>query len=305
MIVYLLLAFTFLFSGCSLFFIWRALSQGRGAYQLSAGITMAVFVYLYGAWIFLSYYAKYVFVILVIAVFIFSVYKRSKATTHLRRTFLFSMVAFFCTALSVLYFTGTAVFPYGRVDIAMPFKEGRYFVLQGGRGLPPNMMHASNRGAFAYAMDIVKLNSFGNRAKHIFSTALTDYEIYGDTIYSPCEGKLIHAINENPDNVPPNAIRGKFNTNGVVIATDKFYVCMVHMKFHTVFVKEGEWVKKGQPLGCVGNSGKSIEPHLHIQAHANTGKNKPWYQEPPLEIAFNGYTYRLFEVITVEDRIKN
>jgi hypothetical protein len=172
MIVYLLLVLTLLLSGCSLFFIWRALSQDRGTYQLWAGITMAVFVYFYGAWIFLSYYAKYIFIILFIAVLIFSLYRRGKATTHLRHTFLFSMVAFICSALSVLYFTGTAVFPFGRVDLAMPFKEGRYFVLQGGRGLPPNMMHASNRGAFAYAMDIVKLNGFGNRAKHIFSRHL-------------------------------------------------------------------------------------------------------------------------------------
>ncbi|NDC40227.1 MAG: M23 family metallopeptidase [Chitinophagia bacterium] len=180
----------------------------------------------------------------------------------------------------------------------MPFRQGKYLVLQGGRGWPANIMHATGRHAMPYALDIVKLNAAGNRAKKVFSTHLGDYEIFGDTLYSPCSGKIIHATNNNPDNTPPHALRGPTNTNGVVIEGAQFYVCMVHMKYGSVLVKEGDSVKEGQPLGCAGNSGKSIEPHLHIQVHARTVSALPWYRQPPMQISFGGSTYRLFDVIS-------
>jgi murein DD-endopeptidase MepM/ murein hydrolase activator NlpD len=60
-------------------------------------------------------------------------------------------------------------------------------------------------------------------------------------------------------------------------------------------VHEGERVAVGQPLGLAGNSGMSIEPHLHIQAHAKTFKGLPFYKEPQLLVLFNSREYRLFE----------
>jgi len=56
-------------------------------------------------------------------------------------------------------------------------------------------------------------------------------------------------------------------------------------------------VQQGQALGCVGNSGFSSEPHLHIQAHAKTKQDAPWYMGEPLYISFNGRGYLLYEVI--------
>ena len=62
-------------------------------------------------------------------------------------------------------------------------------------------------------------------------------------------------------------------------------------------VKTGDSVKLGQPLALVGNSGFSLEPHLHIQAHKRSGTGLPWYREPQLFIEFDGRAYLLFEVI--------
>ena len=39
----------------------------------------------------------------------------------------------------------------------------------------------------------------------------------------------------------------------------------VHMPLNKVFVDEGDWVQRGQPLGEVGNTGKSTQPHLHFE----------------------------------------
>jgi len=75
---------------------------------------------------------------------------------------------------------------------------------------------------------------------------------------------------------------------------------MGHLKQHCVFVHDSQWVQQGQPLGCAGNSGFSLEPHLHIQAHAKTNPDIPWYKEPPLWIEFSGKSYLLFQEIKTQ-----
>ncbi|MBA4166509.1 MAG: M23 family metallopeptidase [Chitinophagaceae bacterium] len=40
------------------------------------------------------------------------------------------------------------------------------------------------------------------------------------------------------------------------------FVCS--LKKHSIIVKEGQRVKRGQILGQCGNSGNSLEPHLHF-----------------------------------------
>lgn len=200
------------------------------------------------------------------------------------------------STLSALYFTGTVGRPHGVANLSLPFKKGTYFVFQGGYGLPANVFHYGLRGA-VYAMDIVKLNKAGGRAAHVFSARLQDYESFADTIYSPCSGIVRHTASNNPDNIPPSRKRGPTNTNHVLLETSTMYVFMGHLGYHQVFVAEGDTVTAGAPLGLVGNSGFSIEPHLHLQAHARTGSGLPWYKEPPLQIAFGGKSYLLFEEI--------
>lgn len=245
----------------------------------------------------LSVYCKYVFVALFIGTLARSLAKSRSTAFDARRSQLFTLLAALCfSALSVLYFTGTAGTPYGIARLALPFSHGHYLVFQGGKGLPTNVFHFSGRHTF-YAMDIVRLNKFGNRANHIFSKRLADYAIFGDTIYSPCSGIVKSAQDGNPDNIPPVRKRGPTNLNHVLIQSPSTYVFLGHLQHHAVFVKEGDHVSTGQPLGLVGNSGMSIEPHLHIQAHANTHNGLPWYREPQLLIMFNDKNYLLFEEI--------
>ena len=295
MIVYLLLTVTLLFAAFSLFTAWRA--GGRSPVLLLLAVSVAAFVYLYGTWVFVSVYAKYAFGISFLAILVFSVLLQKQPGSISRAGKLFSLFfSLVFISLSILYFTGTTGKPYGVAHLALPFKKGDYFVFQGGRGLPTNVFHYKLRGA-VYAMDLVKLNRSGNRAKNIFSKRLQDYEIYGDTLYSPCSGRIAHTESTNPDNIPPARKRGPKNTNGILIETDSSYVFMAHLRQGCVFVHEGQMVTAGQPIGCCGNSGFSLEPHLHIQAHAKTDKGIPWYKEKPLLILFNNKHYNLFEVI--------
>ncbi|HRO43060.1 MAG TPA: M23 family metallopeptidase [Flavipsychrobacter sp.] len=298
MLVYLLLAASILFALTSLLFVWKA-SQKLIAKSWSTNllaISIAVFIYLYGTWVYLSVYTKYVFGVLFLLILLMGFAKKKKEIGNMQKwkvipNLIFSVLFI---SLSVLYFTGTTGKPE-TVALPFPLKKDNYFILQGGKGLPSNFFHYSYRGAI-YAIDIVRLNNFGNRANKIFSSRLEDYHIYNDTIFSPCNGIITRARDENPDNIPPDRTRGPSNTNSVVIETDSFYVFMAHLKYKGVFVLEGDIVKTGQPIGLVGNSGFTLEPHLHIQAHKNTGKDG-WYREDPLYIEFDGRSYLLFETI--------
>jgi murein DD-endopeptidase MepM/ murein hydrolase activator NlpD len=71
---------------------------------------------------------------------------------------------------------------------------------------------------------------------------------------------------------------------------------MGHFKHGSIIVTEGQTVETGQPIAQVGNSGMSLEPHLHIQAHTKK-PGESWYRGEPLYIEFDGRTYLLFQTI--------
>lgn len=299
MIIYCLLGITLVLALYSLYLVWKAGSRPlRATYTyLLLGLSLAVFLYLYGTWVYLSIYAGYVFgglLVAVCAAYVLRKHDHAAQPTPLWKRRSNMMLSSLFILLSVLYFTGTTGKP-DTVRLSLPFKSGKFYVLQGGKGLPTNVFHFSLRGA-VYAMDIVQLNSYGGRANQIFSRNLHDYTIFGDTLYAPCDGLVARAYSDDPDNIPPNMDRGPKNTNQVLLETPGYYVFMGHLKKGSVVVKEGQYVKQGDPLGCVGNSGFSTEPHLHIQVHAKKA-GVPWYQGKPLYILFNGKGYLLNEVI--------
>jgi hypothetical protein len=301
MFIYGFLAATILCALAALFILWRNASKGlaHGLPGLLLALSLGVFIYLYGTWLFLSVYVKYVFALLFIATFMVAVGRKNRNGAR-RPGWWNVLLSLFFTAvfslLSVLYFIGTTGKPYGIANLAMPLKNGKYFVFQGGKGFPTNLFHYELRGA-VLAMDIVKLNKSGNRANHIFSTDLADYAIFNDTIYSPCAGIVARTENDNPDNIPPSHERGPTNTNLVLIDAGAYYVFMAHMRKGSVLVHAGDTLATGQPIGRVGNSGFSLEPHLHIQVQAKTNTGIPWYREKPLLIAFYGKSYLLFQEI--------
>jgi murein DD-endopeptidase MepM/ murein hydrolase activator NlpD len=50
-------------------------------------------------------------------------------------------------------------------------------------------------------------------------------------------------------------------------------------------VRIGERLESGTPIGLIGNSGQSSEPHLHIHAQRSLGQGKAFASEPmPLVI---------------------
>ena len=62
---------------------------------------------------------------------------------------------------------------------------------------------------------------------------------------------------------------------------------LVHLMQNSLLVSEGDIVKRGQPIGKVGNSGSTTEPHLHIHSTMN-GIEEPYTKGKRIPLVFNG-----------------
>ncbi len=154
--------------------------------------------------------------------------------------------------------------PDGSVDLASPLK-GTHVVLNGG-GSPFTNAHYKVYPQ-DYALDILGVNAFGNRASLFGSSQdLESYVIYGAPVYSPCGGKISAVVNDQPDQTPPNRDTENPAGNHVLIECRDFEVLLAHLQQHSISVRVGDLVATGDPLGVVGNSGNTTEPHLHIHA---------------------------------------
>ena len=51
-----------------------------------------------------------------------------------------------------------------------------------------------------------------------------------------------------------------------------------HLKKDSIIIKEGDYVKTGQKIGLSGNTGWSIEPHIHLMIHYFLEKNNRGYK---------------------------
>ena len=162
--------------------------------------------------------------------------------------------------------------PQGAVEMAYPLRGGVYYVGGGGASRWIN-----NHNAFPpqdYALDIVRLNKYGNRARGIEPEILRKYTIFGDQVHSPCSGRIVTAEDGHEDNVPPAKDTLALAGNHVVIACKGVEVLLAHLREGSISVEEGQEVTEGAVLAEIGNSGNSTQPHLHIHAERGGEEGK-------------------------------
>lgn len=171
------------------------------------------------------------------------------------------------------------------IDIAFPLRDG--LIGQGGNSELINYHH-SDTTSQQYALDIVKLNAWGMRAHGFLPGDLNKYAIYGDTIFSPCDGKIVKT-KDGQDNVPIG-VADNLNPRGnyIVLEYENNLIVMGHMLKNSIMVSTGDVVKKGQPIARVGNSGRTTQPHLHIHAIAGTDTGKMIQGGNGIPIYFDG-----------------
>lgn len=246
----------------------RCRSWSNWAIRALACGSIIAFVFLAGSWVFTSYYLRYVLPVLFAVIASYS-YRRMKrgasgATTQNTGMPVSSALVFLLfvglDALTIAshYHSGEAL------NVSFPLASGAYYVLQGGTSVVTNPFHALSGSNLA--LDIVKLNSLGNRADGIFPRALNAYEIFGEKLYSPCEGSVLRVRDSLPDNPPGKPDAEHPEGNYIVLKCADAEIFMGHLMQGSIEVAQGEVVTVGQPIAQIGNSGNTLEPHLHIEA---------------------------------------
>jgi hypothetical protein len=139
--------------------------------------------------------------------------------------------------------------------------RGTWYVVQGGGRL---INHHASVPAQRAAIDLVMTGPRGTRTGR--GTGPDAYLAYGRPVSAPCDGVVVSAGDGIDDQTPGRIRFQPPYGNHVFIDTGHEIVKLAHLRRGSVLVKPGERVRAGDPIGEVGNSGNSTEPHLHIHA---------------------------------------
>mgnify|MGYP000999449786 CR=1 FL=1 len=248
----------------------RPASRGQWLLKLLALAAVLLFLVLTARWDFTSYYLRLAWPLLLIAAAARGFWRSSAPAAGSRSSSsaVSAVLGLGFLALSVLALRGH-VAPGPALELSHPLRAGTYYVGGGGnaRLINNHQVHEPQK----FALDIVRLNAFGNRASGLLPDALERYAIFGDTVYSPCTGTVVLAVDGLADQRPPQRDRRNLAGNHVVLACSGAKVVLAHLKQGSVAVATGAGVREGDVLGQVGNSGNSSQPHLHLHAERGGG----------------------------------
>ena len=189
------------------------------------------------------------------------------------------------------------------VELARPLEAGSYLVVSGGHELAINahlMTLAPEFGDYlgqSYGVDIIAVDGLGLRADGIAPEDPKAYFVYGREILAPCAGTVAGVVDGLPDMPAGQRDRAHMAGNHVILDCGGVHVVLAHMAPASVTVSEGEAVAVAHPLGRVGNSGNTDEPHLHIHAQTPGSPGTPLNGQP-IPISVEGRTLLRNEVVT-------
>jgi Peptidase family M23 len=274
-VTHLLIPATFLIS------LWLSKfpSKLNWALALSTVATYSVHIFLIGRWDWFSYYLRFLLPILFLIAAYQSFVKAKSLPLYPPKRFRNYLDLGISALVTILFLASLKSYiPQGylvsgeSVELSFPLKNGTYYVAHGGDS-PAINYHNPNR-AQRYALDIVKLNVLGARANWLYPRSLNDYAIFGETLYSPCDGKISSLVNDLPNLAPGEKDEKNLAGNHILLRCKGADILMAHLLSGSITSKVGSSIELGEPIAKIGNSGNTSEPHLHIHARkANTGKS--------------------------------
>lgn len=184
----------------------------------------------------------------------------------------------------------------GFVNLPMPLGSGTYLVANGGSTMSVNAHYLTLEPATdrqrayrgqSFAVDLVKIDQLGLRARGWHPQDPSEYLIFAEPVFAPCDGIVDIAVDDRPDMQVPLPDATRLEGNHVFLDCGDYGVLLAHLQSGSVAVAVGDKVKAGQMVGRVGNSGRSFEPHLHMHAqrHAPDG---PVFSGEPLHLLLDG-----------------
>lgn len=154
------------------------------------------------------------------------------------------------------------------VTLSPPF-FGEWMVSQGPNGQP------THQGEGRHAWDFVVVDGEG-RTHRDLGLRLDDYYAFGIPVRAPIEGTVACVVDGVEDNLPPHDNReGHFGNFVIIERGPNVYVQVAHLRNGSVAVAVGDRVARGQVIGCCGSSGRSLEPHIHVQAQTGDYAGAP------------------------------
>lgn len=122
----------------------------------------------------------------------------------------------------------------------------------------------------------------GGFLRHLLgSIPVDDTWAWAQPVFSPVDGVVVDCFDSATDRREisflcdlfsllvnkPKVAEGfaAFGGNHVMIRAGCMFVLLCHLRQGSISVRKGDSVKAGHPVGEVGNSGSSIQPHLHMQ----------------------------------------
>ena len=118
----------------------------------------------------------------------------------------------------------------------------------------------------AFAYDFLVIGS-GGKSYERTGSRNSDYYAYREPVLAAGDGEVVYMRNSVPENVPGQAMPATPGGNAIVIRhDDDQYTYYAHMTPSGMKVGVGDSVSAGDVIGEVGNSGDSVEPHLHFHA---------------------------------------
>ncbi|WP_338868090.1 urea transporter [Spirosoma sp. SC4-14] len=159
------------------------------------------------------------------------------------------------------------------VQIGLPF-FGEWVVYQGYNG------QYTHKDAYRFAWDFVIRDATQKSFRSSGHTA-DDYYGYGMPVVAPAAGYVVGIVDGIEDN-PIGNMNIKENWGNVIVIkhTDYLYSKIAHLKKDMFTVRVGDYVRKGDVVGALGNSGRSPEPHIHFQLQATPEVEAPTIQYP-------------------------
>lgn len=146
---------------------------------------------------------------------------------------------------------------FNSVALLTPFL-GEWEVYQGFDG--PH----THKGEWRHALDFYmteqgqSFSGSGNK--------LSDYYCYGLPVVSPVHGEVVRCNDKLVDNTP-GEVDTKNNWGNFILIRihGGLHVLLAHLRQNSVKVKEGDRLKPGDIIAACGNSGRSPQPHVHLQ----------------------------------------
>jgi len=147
----------------------------------------------------------------------------------------------------------------------------------------------THKAPWQYALDffiILNDQSYENQGEQ-----LEDFYCFGAPILSPVHGDVVRIYDRLPDNAP-GEVDTKNNWGNFILIklASGLFLMLAHLQQASIKVKEGEHVSPGKQLAACGNSGRSPQPHLHMQIQQKA------------ELDSSTYPFHLCSVIQHQDK---